>query len=86
MIKNAVVNARVEAALKEEAAQILAEFGLTLSEAIHLFLKMVKLHRGLPFDVRIPELENLSETDKAFVQAGIDSIHRNRKLIDLLAK
>lgn len=44
----------MEPTLKEEVERILARLGLTVSETIHLLYRQIKLRRGLPFEVRIP--------------------------------
>lgn len=49
-----MIRARVEPGLKNEVETILSDLGLTASEAIHILYRQVKLQRGLPFDVRIP--------------------------------
>jgi DNA-damage-inducible protein J len=54
MSKTAVIRARVEPGLKTEVEDILSELGLTVSETVHLLCRQIKLQRGLPFDVRIP--------------------------------
>jgi DNA-damage-inducible protein J len=54
MSKTANIRARVEPHLKTEVEGILAELGLTVSQAVHLLYRQIKLQRGLPFDVRIP--------------------------------
>jgi DNA-damage-inducible protein J len=54
MNKTATIRARVEPGLKSEVERILDHLGLTASEAIHLLYRQIKLQRGLPFDVRIP--------------------------------
>jgi DNA-damage-inducible protein J len=54
MSKTATVRARVEPGLKNEVENILGHLGLTASEAIHLLYRQIKLQRGLPFEVRIP--------------------------------
>ena len=53
-MKTTTVRARVEPALKDEVEGILGELGLTVSETIHLLYRQIKLRRGLPFDVAIP--------------------------------
>jgi DNA-damage-inducible protein J len=45
---------RVRPALKEETEEIFQNLGLTTSEAFNLFLEQVRLHRGLPFPLEIP--------------------------------
>jgi DNA-damage-inducible protein J len=57
MAKSAMIRARVEPGLKHDAETVLEKLGMTPTEAITLFYKQVKLHRGLPFPVRIPNKE-----------------------------
>ena len=54
MSKSATVRTRIEPGLKNEVEAILAHLGLTASEAVHLLYRQIKLQRGLPFDVRLP--------------------------------
>ena len=54
MSKTANIRARVEPGLKIEVENILSDLGLTVSETVHLLYRQIKLQRGLPFDVRIP--------------------------------
>jgi DNA-damage-inducible protein J len=54
MSKTASIRARIEPGLKIEVEGILSDLGLTVSEAMHLLCRQIKLQRGLPFDVRIP--------------------------------
>ena len=54
MSKTANIRARVEPELKTEVENILSDLGLTVSETVHLLYRQIKLQRGLPFDVRIP--------------------------------
>ena len=43
-----------EPGLKSEVEEILSQLGLTASETVHLLYRQIKLQRGLPFEVRIP--------------------------------
>ena len=54
MSKSATIRTRIEPGLKSEVEDILAQLGLTASETVHLLYRQIKLQRGLPFDVRIP--------------------------------
>lgn len=54
MSKTDTVRARVAPELKRDAEAVLRKIGLTSSEAITLFLTQVKLTKGLPFSVEIP--------------------------------
>jgi DNA-damage-inducible protein J len=53
--KESYVRARVDDRLKRDSEQILHELGLTTTEAIRIFLHQVRLHKGLPFDLRLKQ-------------------------------
>lgn len=66
-MKTETVRARIEPKLKHDVELVLAELGLSFSEAIELFLRQVKLNQGIPFDIRIPNKvtnQTLEETNK----------------------
>lgn len=52
MSKNTTINLRVDSEVKEQAGEILASLGLTLSEAFNLLLHQVRIVRGLPFEIK----------------------------------
>ncbi len=67
MSKSAMVRARIEPELKENAEEIFQQLGLTVTQAITLFYKQVELRNGLPFDVAIPTdltAKTFESTDK----------------------
>ena len=49
-----IVQARVDGAIKEEAAAVLAAMGLTVSDAVRMMLTRVAHDKALPFDPLIP--------------------------------
>lgn len=54
MAANQVVQARIDGAIKEEAATVLAAMGLTVSDAVRLLLTKVAHDKALPFEPLIP--------------------------------
>ena len=52
--KISVIQTRVGPALREKTDTILTKLGLSTSDAIRIFMEQVILHRGLPFDVKLP--------------------------------
>jgi DNA-damage-inducible protein J len=48
MAATSMMHVRVEEALKEEASRVLAQYGLTTSEAVRIFLAAVVKENGLP--------------------------------------
>lgn len=70
MRKTAMVRARIEPELKAEVESIFNSVGLNATEAITVFYKQVKLARGIPFDVRIPNKETRKAIEDARVGKG----------------
>jgi DNA-damage-inducible protein J len=54
MAANEMVQARIDGAIKKEAAAVLAAIGLTVSDAVRLMLTRIAHDRALPFDPLIP--------------------------------
>lgn len=69
-MKTAIVRAKVEPELKEEAEAILKTLGLSTGRAITLLLHQIVLTRGLPFELYIPS-ERVEESIRA-ARAGHD--------------
>lgn len=59
MTKTAMIRARTTPAVKADTERIFRRLGISTSEAINLFLAQVKMRKGLPFDVRIPNKATL---------------------------
>ena len=62
---DATVRARVNSDLKQEAEAIFKKLGINTSQAIVMFLNMVKLQNGIPFDMKIPNKETLKAMQEA---------------------
>lgn len=60
-MKSSVVRARVDEHLKKQAAEVLKQNGLEMSDAIRLFLRQVVRRGGLPFPVRDLSTRGVSE-------------------------
>ncbi len=60
MARTSNVFARVEPQVKEEAEEILDTLGISMSNAVSMFLRQVVLQRGIPFEMKLPKSEPLS--------------------------
>lgn len=56
-MKTTMIHARVEPDLKHEAEAILKQLGLNTTQAVTLFFQQVRLRKGLPFEVKLPNDE-----------------------------
>jgi DNA-damage-inducible protein J len=50
----ATISTRIKPELKSDVEKVLKRLGLSTNDAIVLFFHQVRLHKGLPFEVKIP--------------------------------
>jgi len=53
-VKTTTARARIRPDIKSEAENIIHGLGLSVSTAFDLFYRQIIMHRGMPFDLRIP--------------------------------
>ena len=59
MIARKQTSIKVDPVAWESAKKIFKEYGITASDAINMFLNQVRLYKGLPFEVKIPNDETI---------------------------
>ncbi len=82
--KSAMIRARVDPALKTEVEGILSQLGLSSSEAINLFYHQVKLNKGLPFALRIPNKTTVRAFKNTDAGRGMVCCQDSQDLFDKL--
>jgi len=65
MTANAVVRARIDEHIKEEAANVLAAMGLTVSDAFRLMMIRIAREKALPFEPLVPNAETIAAIEAA---------------------
>jgi DNA-damage-inducible protein J len=73
MATTTMVHVRVDEQIKTQATQALAAMGLSLSDAVRVFLMRVVAEQQMPFALKVPN----AETRAAMAEA--DEIARNRR-------
>ena len=68
---------KLDVEIKAKAKEIFKELGITMGEAVNIFLNQVTLHKGLPFEVKIPN----EETKKA-IEEGRKGINMQSTSIE----
>jgi DNA-damage-inducible protein J len=63
MTKSTLITARIDPELKQETEKVFDELGLSMTQAITLFFKQVKMHQGLPFAVSILNAQTRQTVD-----------------------
>lgn len=64
-MKDTTIRSRIDPETKQEAQILLKRFGLSMSDAIRLFLHQVVIEKGLPFEIKLPDNE-AAEHDRWF--------------------
>ena len=67
MVARKQTSIKVDPQAWESAKEIFAEYNLTLSDAINIFLNKVRLEGGMPFDIKVPSKrlkEAMREADR----------------------
>ena len=59
MLNDAIVRARVNEEIKEEATIVLSEIGLTLSDAFRMLLIRIAREKALPFEPLVPNAKTI---------------------------
>ncbi len=65
MPANAVVRARIDERVKDEATAILGAVGLTVSDAVRMMLMRTVAEKALPFDPLLPNAETIAAMKEA---------------------
>jgi len=71
-MKDALINARIESDLKKDVEAILKQLGLSATQAITLYYQQIKLNKGLPFEVRIPNDETKKVIEESRRGVNVD--------------
>lgn len=65
-----MLHVRVDGETKARAEAALAEMGLTVSDAVRVFLRRVAAERAIPFPVKVPNAATRAAMEEARAMAG----------------
>ena len=85
MTTNAVVRARIDEHIKEEASVVLATMGLTVSDAFRMLLTRIAREKALPFEPLVPNNETIAAM-RAARQGKLVKVGHINSLLDDLKK
>lgn len=83
MAATAFVRAKIDETLKVEAAAVLADMGLTVSDVVRIVLTRVAKDKALPFEMRIPNkltAETLAKSERG------EDLHHAKDANDLFGQ
>lgn len=88
MAATTMVHVRVDEKIKEQAAETLGAMGLSISDAVRVFLTRVAAEKRLPFALRVPNAETraaMAEADE-IARAHRARFHNADELFEILEK
>jgi DNA-damage-inducible protein J len=91
-IKEKIVLARKQTSIKvdpiawDSAKVIFKEYGISVSDAINIFLNKVRLEQGMPFDMKIPNSRLLNAMDEASTMQGEIQEINNKNILKKVFK
>lgn len=79
MAKTDTLHIRVEPNVKQKAEEILHDLGLSITEAISVFLNQIILNDGIPFEIRKPRFnkETLQTIENAKSSENLNKLCDN---------
>src|SRR3546814_8654893 len=88
MVATAFVRARIDETLKDEAAAVLAELGLTVSDVVRMTLTRVAKDHALLFELKVPNAETRAaiESSRPTMKTRRSRFTAAKEMFDALAQ
>jgi len=80
MASSTMIHVRVDEQLKQNATEALDAMGLSVSDAVRVFLTRVAADQAFPFELRVPSVE----TVQAMEEARAGKLERFESIDDLM--
>jgi DNA-damage-inducible protein J len=77
-MKTSIINARVRPELKGDVEQILSKLGISTTQAITMFFEQIKINRGIPFALQLPNDETVEAMQDARHNKNLKSLDINK--------
>lgn len=65
MATTTFVRARVDEKIKNDAAAVLADLGLTVSDVVRMALTRVAIDKAIPTDLKVPNAETIAAMEES---------------------
>ena len=83
MANGAYIQARIDAKTKKKAKGILDKLGISMSEAIVVYMKQIVLRQGIPFELKLPNRATLQAIEQLESGKGVTFDSAGKLLEDL---
>jgi DNA-damage-inducible protein J len=77
------VRCRIDPKTKAQASEVIESMGLSVSDAIRLFLRRVAVEGAIPFEVRVPNARTISAIDELESPVHRAALQKSTSLEDI---
>lgn len=78
----ATLTIRTNKSLKDEVGKILSRLGLNHSTAVNMFYHQVLTHKGIPFDVKIPNKQTIKALENSRKRKNLTTYKSSDELFE----
>lgn len=64
-VQTSMLHIRVDDDIKEQATQALSAMGMSVSDAVRLFLRRVVIDQAFPLELKVPNAETLAAMEES---------------------
>jgi DNA-damage-inducible protein J len=83
-IKDTAIRVRINHKTKDCAEKVLKNMGITMSQAINIYLFQIISHGSIPFNIEIPNKETIKVIKEARAKKGLIKSKNMKALFDEL--
>ncbi len=84
-MSTSTINTRIDKEVKDKATEVLDKLGLSMSQAITIYLKQIIYTNGIPFDLHVPTDETQSALEEAlYIEKHPDKYQGYSKVAELM--
>lgn len=91
MAKTSNLNIRIDPTTKEAAEKLFSNFGISITDAVNIFLHQSLLSGGLPFAVKVPQpnfttlaamkdIDNMIDNNNSTSYQSVDDLFKEMKI------
>ena len=82
--KDTAIRVRVNHKIKDNAEDILRSMGMTMSQAVNVYLTRIIASKSIPFNIEMPNKETVKAIKKARAKKGLIKSKNLKSLFDEL--
>jgi len=83
MANDTYIQARIDPNIKKQARDVLDKLGISMSEAIGIYIRQIVLRQAIPFELKLPKQATLQAVEQLESGNGVTFDNADKLLEDL---